>query len=78
MASTLKVALYARYSSDQQREASIEDQLRVCRIYAEKQGWSVIDSYSDRAISGASLLRPGIQELIADAGKGRFQVFSAL
>ncbi|MBT5264718.1 MAG: recombinase family protein [Rhodospirillaceae bacterium] len=77
MASTLKVALYARYSSDQQREASIEDQLRVCRIYAEKQGWSVIDSYSDRAISGASLLRPGIQELIADAGKGRFQVILA-
>ncbi|MDP6951228.1 MAG: recombinase family protein [Alphaproteobacteria bacterium] len=77
MTSTLKVALYARYSSDQQSEASIEDQLRVCRIYAEKQGWSVIDSYSDRAISGASLLRPGIQELIADAGKGRFQVILA-
>ncbi len=77
MTSTLRVALYARYSSDQQREASIEDQLRMCRIYAEKQGWSVIDSYSDRAISGASLLRPGIQELIADAGKERFQVILA-
>jgi len=33
-----RVALYARYSSDQQREASREDQLRLCRLYAEKQG----------------------------------------
>jgi 3-dehydroquinate synthase class II len=37
-----RVALYVRYSSDQQREASIEDQLRLCRLYAEKQGWTVI------------------------------------
>lgn len=65
-------ALYARYSSDNQRDASIEDQLRLCRLYAERQGWSVADSYSDRAISGSSLLRPGIQELIADAQGGRF------
>ncbi len=36
--SMTRVALYARYSSDQQREASIEDQLRLCRVYAEKQG----------------------------------------
>ena len=41
----IRVALYARYSSDQQREASIEDQLRLCRIHAEKQGWLVADSY---------------------------------
>ncbi len=39
----MKVALYARYSSDNQREASIEDQLRLCRAYAETQGWTVID-----------------------------------
>ena len=37
----MKVALYARYSSDNQRDASIEDQLRVCRLHAEKQGWTV-------------------------------------
>ena len=59
-----RVALYARYSSDQQREASIEDQLRVCRLYAGKQGWTVVDSYQDRAVSGASLIRPGIQALL--------------
>ncbi len=70
----LKVALYARYSSDNQRDASIEDQLRLCRLHAAKQGWTVVDSYSDRAISGASLLRPGIQELIQDAQRRRFQI----
>ncbi len=70
----LKVALYARYSSDNQRDASIEDQLRLCRLHAAKQGWTVVGSYSDRAISGASLLRPGIQELIQDAQRRRFQI----
>ncbi|GBQ11766.1 recombinase family protein [Acetobacter cibinongensis] len=70
----MKVALYARYSSDNQRDASIEDQLRICRTYAEQQGWTIVDSYSDRAISGASLIRPGIQELITDANTDRFQI----
>ncbi|HVI87961.1 MAG TPA: recombinase family protein [Dongiaceae bacterium] len=69
-----RIALYARYSSDNQRDASIEDQLRLCRLYAERQGWTVADSYVDRAVSGASLLRPGIQELIADAQRGRFDL----
>ena len=72
-----RVALYARYSSDQQREASIEDQLRLCRIYAEKQGWVVAGTYQDRAVSGASLIRPGIQALLADALRGRFDVVLA-
>ncbi|WP_183267562.1 recombinase family protein [Acidocella aromatica] len=72
-----RVALYARYSSDLQRDASIEDQLRVCREYAAKQGWTVVDSYSDRAMSGASMLRPGLQELLADAGRGRFDIILA-
>ncbi|MGY4281259.1 DNA invertase Pin-like site-specific DNA recombinase [Bradyrhizobium sp. LM2.7] len=73
----MKVALYARYSSDNQRDASIEDQLRLCRLHAEKQGWTVVDSYTDRAISGASLLRPGIQELISDATRGKFTIVLA-
>ncbi|MFQ6163493.1 recombinase family protein, partial [Sinorhizobium meliloti] len=70
----MKVALYARYSSDNQRDASIEDQLRICRARAEREGWTVVDSYSDRAISGASLLRPGVQELITDGLKRRFDL----
>ena len=73
----MKVALYARYWSDSQRDASIEDQLRLCRLHAERLGWTVVDSYSDRAISGATLLRPGMQELIQDAMRGRFTVVLA-
>ena len=73
----MKVALYARYSSDNQRDASIVDQFRICRVHAEKQGWQIIVEYSDQAISGASLLRPGIQSLIADALRGRFNVVLA-
>ena len=73
----LKVALYARYSSENQRDASIEDQLRSCRLHAERQGWTIVDSYTDRAISGASLLRPGIQELIQDAQRRRFEIVLA-
>ncbi|MGF6313566.1 DNA invertase Pin-like site-specific DNA recombinase [Bradyrhizobium sp. i1.8.4] len=73
----MKIALYARYSSDNRRDASIEDQLRLCRLHAEKQGWTVVDSYTDRAISGASLLRPGIQELIGDAIRVKFAMVLA-
>ena len=38
---TLRCALYARYSSDQQRAASIEDQFRICREHAEREGWKI-------------------------------------
>src|ERR1700687_640232 len=57
-----RVALYARYSSDNQRDASIEDQLRLCGEYARKQGWTVVDTYFDRAVSGDCLVGGGIQE----------------
>jgi DNA invertase Pin-like site-specific DNA recombinase len=72
-----RIAIYARYSSDNQRDASIEDQIAVCRRHAERQGWSVIECYADRAISGASLLRPGIQALMADAGNKMFDIVLA-
>jgi len=52
----IRCALYARYSSDNQRDASIEDQSLLCREHAEKQGWHVAESYADHAISGANLL----------------------
>lgn len=72
-----RVALYARYSSDNQRDASIEDQLRLCRERAAREGWEIIDSFSDRSVSGASLIRPGIQALMQDAQAGRFDVVLA-
>jgi DNA invertase Pin-like site-specific DNA recombinase len=43
----LKVAIYARYSSDNQRDASIADQLRVCREFAARQGWAVVQEFTD-------------------------------
>ena len=73
----LSVALYARYSSDNRRDASIEDQLRLCRERAVREGWQVVDSYSDRSISGASLIRPGIQALMQDAQAGQFNIVLA-
>lgn len=62
-----RVALYARYSSDHQREASIEDQLRLCREQARRDTWNVVATYKDAGISGSSMiLRPGIQMLLQD------------
>jgi site-specific DNA recombinase len=73
----MKVALYARYSSENQRDASITDQLRICRAHADKQGWQIVEEYTDHAISGASLLRPGIQALMLDGQNGRFDIVLA-
>jgi site-specific DNA recombinase len=73
----VKVALYARYSSDNQRDASIADQLRVCRSYAERQGWSICEEYTDHAVSGATLLRAGFQALMRDALNRRFDIVLA-
>jgi site-specific DNA recombinase len=73
----VKVGIYARYSSDNQRDASIGDQLRICRAFAERQGWTIADEYSDHAVSGATLLRPGFQSLMRDALNKRFDVVLA-
>jgi site-specific DNA recombinase len=67
-------AIYARYSSDLQRDASIEDQIRLCKERAKREGWRVINCYTDHAISGASLIRPGMQMLLQDAQAGKFEV----
>jgi len=69
------VALYARYSSDNQSETSIEDQFRLCRERAAQERWQIVGSYEDAAISGAStVLRHGIQRMIRDAQRGDFTV----
>ena len=71
----MRAVIYARYSSENQREASIEDQVEVCRRYAERQGWTVADTYEDRAVSGASMLaRPGFQRMLADAEARKFDI----
>ncbi len=73
-----RVALYARYSSDNQREASIEDQLRICREQAKREKWKIVGTYKDAGIAGASMiLRPGIQALLQDAQAGQFDIVMA-
>src|SRR5262245_13465287 len=73
----MKVAIYARYSSDSQRDASIADQIRTCRLFAERQGWSVAEAFSDHAASGATLLRPGFQKLMRQALEQHFDAVLA-
>ncbi len=70
----LRCAIYARYSSDHQREASIDDQIEVCRRYVERQEWTVVEAYADQALSGASRFRPAFQQMQVDAEARRFDV----
>jgi DNA invertase Pin-like site-specific DNA recombinase len=73
----VKAAIYARYSSDNQRDASIADQLRISREFAGRQGWTIVDEFTGHAISGATLLRAGFQALMRDALNQRFDVVLA-
>ncbi len=70
----MRAVIYARYSSQNQREASIEDQVRLCRKHVESRGWSYLHAYTDRATSGASPFRAGYQKLLEDARAGEFDV----
>ncbi len=72
-----RAAIYARYSSNNQRDASIEDQVRICRERIEREGWTFAEIYSDAALSGATTLRPGYQKLLEDARNGVFDVVIA-
>lgn len=63
------VAIYARFSSSKQREASIEDQLRVCRQWCAERGREVVAEYCDYAKTGRSADRPEFQRMISNAGE---------
>ena len=70
----MKAVIYARYSSDNQREESIEGQVRECQSFAERKGYSVIRTYIDRALSGTRAdNRPEFQQMISDSTLREFQ-----
>ena len=74
---TVRAGIYARYSSDSQRDASIDDQIRICRAEIERKGCNLIQVYADGAISAASTLHPGDQKLLQDASAGAIDVVVA-
>ena len=70
----MTAVIYARYSSDNQREESIEGQIRECTAYAEKNGITVIKHYIDRAFSAKTDNRPEFQQMIKKRKKKLFDV----
>ena len=70
----MKAVIYARYSSDNLREESIEGQLRECTAFAEKNGITVLRHYIDRAFSAKTDNRPEFQSMIKDSGKKLFDM----
>ena len=71
----MKAAIYARYSSENQSEKSIDDQIRVCRNYCKENGITVCDEhiYVDEAVSGSLINRPGLQALEKAAENKEFE-----
>ncbi|QAX31638.1 recombinase family protein [Leisingera sp. NJS204] len=73
----LRAAIYARYSTDKQKDTSVEDQIRLCRRLCEQKGWQVTEVFTDHALSGKNALRPGYQRLIQAAEHGGIDVIAA-
>lgn len=70
-----RVAIYARYSTNMQAFKSIEDQVALCREYAGRLGWSIVDAYYDAERSGTTLVgRGGFFKMMAAADHGEFSV----
>lgn len=70
----MKGVIYARYSSDNQREESIDGQLHECKAFAAKNDIQILDTYIDRALSAKTDNRPDFQRMIKDSAKGGFEV----
>lgn len=68
-----KAVIYARYSSERQNEQSIEGQLSVVNVFAKKEGYDIVDTYIDRAMTGRNDDRPSFQRMIEDSKKHGFQ-----
>ena len=70
----MTAVIYARYSSDNQREESIEGQIRECTAYAEKNGITVVKHYIDRAYSAKTANRPEFQRMVKDSERRLFDI----
>ena len=77
IAAGLDAVIYARYSSHNQREVSIEQQIAECTKHAAALGLRIVGTYEDRAISGKTDNRPRFQQMMRDAEKGKFQAVVA-
>ena len=64
--------IYARYSSHNQRDVSIDQQVKADREFADRHGLKIIDIYADRALTGTNDNRPEFQRMIADSKKRAF------
>lgn len=76
----MKIAIYARYSTDNQKDTSIEDQVRVCRDRLRQMEITTTSErvYEDRATTGATMhLRSGIKQLMHDVANGMFDIVIA-
>jgi DNA invertase Pin-like site-specific DNA recombinase len=73
----MRAVIYARYSSENQREASIEDQIRLCKERIAAEGWALVQVFRDAGMSGASPLRPGYQALLEGSRVACFDVVVA-
>ena len=69
----MNAVIYARYSSDNQREESIEGQLRECKEYADQNGITVVRTYIDRALSAKTDSRRQFQQMIHDSATHTFE-----
>lgn len=74
MLSKINAVEYVRYSSDNQREESIEAQRRAIHEFAERNGYSIINTYADEALSATTDNRPQFLKMISDSKEGKFQV----
>jgi site-specific DNA recombinase len=77
MASKPRAAIYARYSTEGQKESSIEDQFHVCTKLCEREGFRVTHRFHDQAISGGTAQRPGYQDMLEAARRRAFDVIVA-
>ncbi len=74
----MTAVIYARYSSDNQREESIKGQLRECKAFAEKNDIQIVGTYIDRAFSAGTDNRPDFQKMIKDSASKKFELMSVL